>query len=280
MSLLCSAVYSHRAMSSVAFNISLKISPSLLPSMQPSVVIQIITSKGSISVSADICSLNAEQVTAYGQAALDTINKVTGCSGGADCEAELTNVCGSTVTSRRGLRSSSRSLQTSGYQLDFQITEMFTCEYASCNSPRDSATTESLVAAIVTPIESSLSSDEFLAILSTNLVDSGSFAADIASCLSVWGAVGASVEVDSANGGANGGLFYPDWVNHSGSCLQDGNQPMHMTLTPGTWLFDTLEACCDRYYAGWNKNRCMNVKGSGLWYIAHQLGKLYTERFA
>jgi len=43
------------------------------------------------------------------------------------------------------------------------------------------------------------------------------------------------------------------------------------------WLFDTLEACCDRYFAGWNKNRCMNVKGSGLWYIAHQLEKCVTD---
>jgi hypothetical protein len=50
-----------------------------------------------------------------------------------------------------------------------------------------------------------------------------------------------------------------------------------MELNPEAWLYDNLEACCDRYFAGWNHNKCMNVKGSGLWYVSHKLEKCVTD---
>jgi hypothetical protein len=65
------------------------------------------------------------------------------------------------------------------------------------------------------------------------------------------------------------GIYYPDWVEHSGTCLQDGKAPNYMKMNSGTWLSNSLEECCDQYYSGWNKNRCINRKGSGLWYASY-----------
>ena len=73
-----------------------------------------------------------------------------------------------------------------------------------------------------------------------------------------------------------GGVFYPDWEAHSGTCLQDGNQPVYMKNTEA-WLFGSLKECCDRYYGGWKKNKCMNIKGSGLGYVSHMGGKCVTD---
>ena len=60
------------------------------------------------------------------------------------------------------------------------------------------------------------------------------------------------------------GRFYPDWIFHSGTCLDDGNEPTLMA-NDETWILDSLEECCERYFT-WDTNACMNVKGSGLWY--------------
>jgi len=48
-------------------------------------------------------------------------------------------------------------------------------------------------------------------------------------------------------------------------------------LMPGTWFYDTLEQCCERYYPGWNKNVCMGSEGSGLWYVNYAEGKCMTD---
>ena len=42
-----------------------------------------------------------------------------------------------------------------------------------------------------------------------------------------------------------------------------------MRINPTEWLCDTLEECCERYYSGYNKNKCINEQGSGLWYVDH-----------
>lgn len=38
-------------------------------------------------------------------------------------------------------------------------------------------------------------------------------------------------------------------------------------MNPTEWLYDNLEACCDRYYPGFNRPKCMDEKGSGLWVV-------------
>jgi hypothetical protein len=132
-----------------------------------------------------------------------------------------------------------------------------------------------LVASIAGPIEASLSSDEFLQVLSTQISVSNSIAS-IVQCLAVWGVVKEpELEVPPSTEEGSG-LFYPDWEDNTGTCLQ-GNPPYYMVKNPDAWLFDDLEGCCDQYFGGWNKNKCMNVKGSGLWYVSHQLQKCVTD---
>ena len=40
-----------------------------------------------------------------------------------------------------------------------------------------------------------------------------------------------------------------------------------MKRNPSQWIYDNLEACCDRYYSGYEKPMCMNGQGSGLWVV-------------
>ena len=137
-------------------------------------------------------------------------------------------------------------MQSDGWQLDYEIVETFTCEYATCNSDEDADTTSSIIASIVSPIEASLASDQFLSVLSTNIINTGSFTADVVACLAVWGIVEEpDLEVPPPNTGNSTGLFYPDWESDSGTCLQ-GEAPLYMELNPDGWLFDTLEGCCER----------------------------------
>ena len=82
---------------------------------------------------------------------------------------------------------------------------------ASCDSPSDVATTQHLIASIVDPIEAALSSGQFLVLLSTNMVSSGTFSANVGACLEVWGAIGVEGLAVNPAQGANTGLFYPDW---------------------------------------------------------------------
>ena len=89
--------------------------------------------------------------------------------------------------------------------MDYQITQKFTCERASCYSLRDSATTQRLIASIVDPIKAALSSDQLLVLLSTNMVSSGSFSANVGACLAVWGTIGVEgLAVNPAGGGDTG----------------------------------------------------------------------------
>jgi len=58
-----------------------------------------------------------------------------------------------------------------------------------------------------------------------------------------------------------GSLYYPDWKHHSGTCLNDGNEPLYMKLVT-LWLSVSLEECCDQHYGGWNKDRCISTAPS------------------
>lgn len=50
-----------------------------------------------------------------------------------------------------------------------------------------------------------------------------------------------------------------------------------MKLAPSSWLYDDLEGCCDRYFGGWNKNKCMGEGGSGLWYVDYSSDKCVVD---
>ncbi|KAL3778382.1 hypothetical protein HJC23_003191 [Cyclotella cryptica] len=122
----------------------------------------------------------------------------------------------------------------------------------------------------------SISNGGFLDILGTKMVQlslSG-FDHNFANCLMVWGIVGEAITDVSPQGT---GVFYPDWDNHSGTCLEDGNEPDYMKNSRSVWLCSSLMDCCSRYFPGWNFNKCISPKGSGLWYVNHLEGKCVTD---
>ena len=115
---------------------------------------------------------------------------------------------------------------------------------------------------VADPVSQALEDGTFVTILASN-VDLDTLEVS-PTCLVAWGAVGAPETVVSQSGN---GVFYPDWENDSGTCLQDGEEPGYMRINPKEWLCNSLEECCERYYSGYNKNKCMNEQGSGLWYV-------------
>lgn len=50
------------------------------------------------------------------------------------------------------------------------------------------------------------------------------------------------------------GFYYPAW-GYLETCISDGNQEDYMNRNGGTWLYETLESCCQRYY-GWDQAGC------------------------
>ena len=190
-----------------------------------------------------------------------------------DCEIQSV-CCGTTSTEQRG-RSllSSRKLQVETWQFQFEITETFTCKVASCDSPADKAAVDSILASVADPMSQALSDGTFVTILASN-VDPQTLSVS-PTCLVAWGAVGAPETVVSQP--ADNGVFYPDWKYDSGTCLQDGKEPGYMRINPTQWLSNSLEGCCDKYYSGWNKNKCMNEEGSGLWYVDHENNRCVVD---
>eukprot|EP00571_Detonula_confervacea_P017647 CAMPEP_0172312770 /NCGR_PEP_ID=MMETSP1058-20130122/18549_1 /TAXON_ID=83371 /ORGANISM="Detonula confervacea, Strain CCMP 353" /LENGTH=2999 /DNA_ID=CAMNT_0013026315 /DNA_START=101 /DNA_END=9097 /DNA_ORIENTATION=+ len=50
------------------------------------------------------------------------------------------------------------------------------------------------------------------------------------------------------------GFYYPAW-GYLETCLSDGLQDAYMNGSHGSWLYGTLESCCQRYY-GWDQAGC------------------------
>lgn len=238
--------------------LSPSITPSLssMPSMQPSFVEESVTIFGSISTNQDICSYSGTQLAGFVEATVKTIRKFA-CPDptNTECFAEIISACAS---SRRG----PRQLQASPWQIEYAVTDVFICQVATCNSPADVASTSSFTRTVASSMENSIGSGSFLTVLSTNILLIPGLDASLVTCLAVWGMTEEPVTTVSAQIGT--GRFYPDWKNGSGTCLEDGNEPLYMTNNP-SWIRDSLEECCARYYS-WDTNSCMNRKGSGLWY--------------
>jgi hypothetical protein len=242
--------------------------------MQPSIVIETVTTTGAISTNQDFCSMSGAQLAAFKGASIATIRGLV-CTDPNDisCAAEITNTCGS--DSRRELVSD-RQLQTqtaAPWQLYYQVTNTFTCQWASCASPSDLATATSISNNVATTMTTSMSSGSFLTLLSTALVQTQAFAATIVTCLIVWGTINAQPQ--TLVGVTGTGKFYPDWENNGDTCLEDGNEPEYMVIDT-TWLSDSLEECCARFY-NWDTNSCMNVQGSGMWYADQLNGKCVVD---
>jgi hypothetical protein len=52
-------------------------------------------------------------------------------------------------------------------------------------------------------------------------------------------------------------LFYPEWVSGREGCRNDGDEPDHMAANPVEWLSSTMEACCKKFFGGYNYDKCI-----------------------
>jgi len=73
--------------------------------------------------------------------------------------------------------------------------------------------------------------------------------------MSVWGMTEEPVTAVSAQLGT--GRFYPDWNYGSGTCLEDGNEPIFMMNNP-SWIlgiiFQKLETALTKGHVNISKN--------------------------
>lgn len=223
------------------------------------------------------CSFTEQELRAFTLASLQTIVEFA-CPETNTCIAEITTVCGKDQgAGRRELSesSSSRKLQAQNWQVEYVVTEIFTCERATCSSPMDKAKVSTIVNSITTNMNDSMGSGRFREVLSVNILESPDLDPTLVECFMVWGTVGAA-ETEIGEDSGKTGVFYPDWESHSGTCLQDGNEPAYMK-SGNVWTYDSLEECCARFFPGWNYNKCVNPNGSGLWYVDHMTGKCVTD---
>jgi len=241
--------------------------------MQPSTVEELIEIPGSISTNTDICAMSGVELDAFSNATLSTIQSIACPKFDSACVAELTSVCG-LENPRRSLLS--QSLQNSNWQLSYIVRVIFTCQVVGCSSPSDKDRVSAIASDVSKSMAESISDGGFLTLLGTNIIHLNLSAFDhkFFNCLIVWGIVGEAKTEVSAQGT---GVFYPDWDSNSGTCLEDGNEPDYMKSSKSVWLLGSLMECCLRYFPGWNFNKCINPKGSGLWYVKHMEGKCVTD---
>jgi len=239
--------------------------PSTIPSQHPSNVYETVTIKGYANLNSNVCNL--EDLAALSNAIQATIQLIA-CSNFDDCICETPSVCGNSNQRRLSLR----HLQSSGsWQVVYEVTVTILCELATCSSNEDIAAITD-VSGIKNIITDSISNGGFAIILNTNLEQEtiSDELTTLLACLVVWGTTEEPVLEVAAK------VYYPDWEHHSGTCLNDGNEPTYMKQTQA-WLFDNLEECCNQHFGGWNQNKCMHPGGSGLWYLSHVNGKCVTD---
>ncbi len=97
-------------------------------------------------------------------------------------------------------------------------------------------------------------------------------------CCSLWYSWRKDDCVGNAPAGSGGGaapgpsptsgLYYPNWLQGTNECVNDGNQPQYMTNNPNAYMFSTLDECCKQYYS-WTLDTCSGTAGTGTlkWYV-------------
>eukprot|EP00956_Cyclotella_meneghiniana_P013427 scaffold19392_cov29-Cyclotella_meneghiniana.AAC.1 len=148
-----------------------------------------VTIYGSLSFSVDICSFSEDELAAFVEANVATIEDLA-CATHSNsqdsvsvCTAEIVSICGS---QQGQLLQSSRELQAYAWQLEYRVIITFTCAVEGCNSPADIAAVSSISEAISANIGNSMENGSFLTVLSTNIVPTSGLDASIMNCLTVW----------------------------------------------------------------------------------------------
>ena len=70
--------------------------------------------------------------------------------------------------------------------------------------------------------------------------------------------------------------WYPSWANEGDDvkCIFDTNAPNYMKKEAGSWLYDDMSKCCERYY-GYSMNECLLESGGSSAALASQ--KWYVD---
>ena len=246
--------------------------PSSIPSESPSASanpsrqIETVTVTGNLNFHPNICTMEPAQLAEICIGILQTVAQYQSDPENVEIESTCCGI-GSTEQRDRSLLSSRKLQET--WQFQFQITEAFTCEVPSCDSPADDEMVKFIVDNIAYPMSQAFEEDTFATVLSSNVDLETLLLGSPVPCLVAWGNVWAvpKTQINKNDDRKSTDLFYPDWENDSGTCLVDGNEPGYMRINPTEWLCSSLEECCERYYSGYNINKCMNGEGTGLWYV-------------
>lgn len=214
-------------------------------------------------------------------------------AGAADCEnLAIQNLvaCGS-VTLRDALDDEpadpgSRSLQdgTEGtWQVAFDIVVTTPCGFGKCRHPQDAANAKAIATGLSDAVVEAVQSGALLTALQNDGDVLEVFGAEALGCAVAWGGSSrATGTLTDITGNEVGHplvtyRYYPHFTRSGGTCRNDGNEPSYMETSPSLWFSDSLDACCNAHFEGWNEPQCMNERGSGLWYVDFRLNKCRTD---
>jgi len=172
--------------------------------------------------------------------------------------------------------------QNGAWMVDWELITTVICETIECAGVSDIVHAESVASNIGDTIRDAIQSGSFASALQSNSNVMEILGSAALSCLVVWGTVYTTSQATDNEGHSIVNTntthpYYPDWKSYSGTCLNDGYEPTYMKSSPSYWLRDTLEGCCDAYYSGFNRPKCMNDQGSGKWYVDHTSTKCRTD---
>lgn len=141
----------------------------------------------------------------------------------------------------------SRALQGGGIDIEYEVILEQICADTDCSNAQEIA--DALYDAVTETMQ--------------NDIDSGVFAQIVTATAEEQGAI---VEVAIANSDfedlvvlvlALASIWYPAWTTGE-YCSNDGEQPFYMKYNPGSWLYNSRDACCTRYYS-YDYASCMGI---------------------
>lgn len=230
---------------------------------------------GKFVINADVCNLSDDDRVKLVKATVTALEEAACGDDSLSCVAQVINICNNRLNTSRSLQwtpggdydrtaPTDRRLQQTS-EIEFQIIADVVCRIAACTDDEDIVNAMRISQIITTRVNTAIQGGFLISVLQ-------SIEGFVLNCLAAWGGISLansnsellSVSEDAVPTKAT---FYPDWEGGSGTCINDDNAPLYQKLNPSEWVYDNLEACCDRYYSGYEKAKCINKQGSGLWVV-------------
>jgi len=249
----------------------------------------VIRNPGSVSINAEVCKGTPEDIAQFLSGFVSSM-LLTVCGGPCDnVGIENVSICGQRINQNLTIISGRRLQDGQGsWQATYDLVTTTLCGAAGCASETDTVNANTIANRVADTVRNAIQSGSFASTLSSNSDVVASLGSSALSCLVAWGTMheatttltdisGDPVLNDPVSNANVSQPYYPDWKFYSGTCKNDGFEPTYMKITPSDWLYDSLEACCESYYGGWNKPKCLDNQGSGMWFVDHILGKCRTD---